>query len=116
MSRSSPVKPLMGRFLLTQKDWATVFDPDGTPRENRTRSTAHPDPTLSTALRLIAAERRMKAARAPRHGGRGLAIVTPAVTCMQLHQGVVGDSLSEKRPDCGQPNSGKAVQDDPSAQ
>jgi len=59
MAKSSPVKPLRGKSVLTQKRWMTVFDEDGTPRENKVRgSKGHADPTRSTALRLIRVQSR----------------------------------------------------------
>lgn len=59
MPRSSPVKPLHGKALLTQKPWLTLFDEDGMPRENKVRGGGgHADPTRSTALRLIRAQSR----------------------------------------------------------
>jgi len=59
MAKSSPVKPLRGKSVLTQKRWMTVFDEDGTPRENKVRGgKGHADPTQATALRLIRAQSR----------------------------------------------------------
>jgi hypothetical protein len=57
MPKSSPVKPLHGKSLMSQRQWMTVFDADGTPRENRVRAgRGHSDPTHATALRLIRAQ------------------------------------------------------------
>ena len=54
MLKTSPVKPLHGKSVLTQKCWETAFDADGTPCENKVRgSKGHADPTRATALRLI---------------------------------------------------------------
>jgi len=61
MARSSPVKPLQGRSVLSGGRFLTLYDEDGTPRANLVRqSERHSDPTYTTALRLIEAQRRLQ--------------------------------------------------------
>lgn len=59
MPKSSPVKPLRGNWLLTQRGWITFCDSDGTPRENRIKGgRGYSDPTHAMALRLMRAQSR----------------------------------------------------------